>query len=131
MSLLQRKLSPDYDCKIIGLTCDREVLYRRIDERVEKMMTRGFLAEVEGLRKSGYRRDLPSMSGLGYRQLWAHLDGDYTLDEAVERIMFETHRFARQQYNWFRIDNHKIDWYDVQEADWLDRIQHEAMDWVN
>jgi tRNA dimethylallyltransferase len=130
MSFLQRKVSPGYDCKIIGLTCDREVLYRRIDERVEKMMAGGFLAEVESLRKSGYRRELPAMSGLGYRQLLAYLDGENTLDEAIERIKFETHRFARQQYNWFRIDNHEIDWFDVQESDWSDLIQYAVTDWL-
>ncbi len=131
MSLLRRKVSPGYDCKIIGLSCDREVLYQRIDKRVLKMMASGFLAEVESLRKSGYGRDLPSMSGLGYRQLWAHLDGDYSLDEAIQRIMYETHRFARQQYNWFRIDNHEIDWFDTQQPDWHKQIQNKVEDWVH
>ncbi len=130
MSKLQQKVSPGYDLKVIGLTCDREVLYQRIDERVSEMMDEGFLMEVERLRRSGYGRELPALSGLGYRQLLAYLDGEYTLDEAIERIMFETHRFARQQYNWFRIDNHEIDWFDVKESSWQEKIHDEVRGWV-
>jgi tRNA dimethylallyltransferase len=52
------------------------------------------------------------MSGLGYRQLLAHLRGESSLDDAVQRIKFETHRFARQQHTWFRADDPRIRWFD-------------------
>jgi tRNA dimethylallyltransferase len=77
------------------------------------MMTNGLLAEVEALRAAGYDRRLPSLSGLGYRQLYAYLEGKITLVEAVERIKFETHRFARQQAMWFRRDDPRITWFDL------------------
>jgi tRNA dimethylallyltransferase len=56
------------------------------------------------------------MSGLGYQQLWAYLDGEMTLAEAIERIKFETHRFARQQNTWFRQDDPRIVWFDLGES---------------
>jgi len=113
ISELQKKSPPPYHICIIGLDRKRSVLYERIDKRVDLMMAEGLLVELEGLREKGYGRSLPSMSGLGYRQLWAFLDGEMTLDEAVERIKFETHRFSRQQNTWFRRDNADIAWFDM------------------
>ena len=112
MSELQRKSPPPYDTLIVGLARDRRSLYERIDARVDGMMAAGLLDEVMRLRDAGYDRHLPSMSGLGYRQLLAHLAGEMTLAEAVERIKFETHRFARQQATWFRADDQRIAWFD-------------------
>ncbi len=130
MSNLQQKNPPDDDILNIGLTCDREILYARIDERVERMIVTGFLDEVMELRQKGYDRYLPAMSGLGYRQLWAYLDDELTLDQAVERIRFETHRFARQQYTWFRIEDEDIEWFDVQQPDWKDAVEVRVGDWL-
>jgi len=113
ISELQQKTPPPYDIHVLGLIRDRETLYQRIDQRVDHMMTDGLLAELEALRAAGYGRSLPAMSGLGYQQLWAFLDGEMTLEEAVERIKFETHRFARQQNTWFRQDDPHIDWFEM------------------
>ncbi len=113
ISDLQRKSPPPYRICQIGLHRERESLYARIDWRVDTMMADGLLAELIGLRDAGYGRSLPSMSGLGYRQLWAYLEGEMGLDEAVERIKFETHRFARQQATWFRHDDPVIHWFDM------------------
>ena len=110
ISELQRKTPPPYRICQIGLTRPREQLYARIDARVDQMMANGLLDELQKLRAMGYGRSLPSMSGLGYRQLWAYLDGEMNLDEAIERIKFETHRFARHQANWFREDDPTIRW---------------------
>ncbi len=115
ISQLQRKTPPPYRICQIGLRRSRETLYQRIDLRVDSMMNAGLLAEVEKLRDAGYGRHLPAMSGLGYRQLWAYLDGEMTLPQAVERIKFETHRFARQQNSWFRPDDPAIHWFDMDE----------------
>jgi tRNA dimethylallyltransferase len=113
ISELQRKTPPPYHSHIIGLYRRREQLYQRIDQRVDQMLADGLLAELEALKEAGYGRSLPSMSGLGYRQLWAYLDGELTLAEAVERIKFETHRFVRQQNTWFRQDDPRITWFDA------------------
>ena len=114
ISELQRKTTPPYDIYIAGLTRDRDALYERIDARVDEMMAVGLLDEVARLRDAGYDPRLPSMSGLGYRQLLAYLAGELTLEEAVERIKFETHRFARQQATWFRADDPRIHWFNAQ-----------------
>jgi tRNA dimethylallyltransferase len=126
----QRKSSPAYDICIIGLNRDRELLYRRIDQRVENMMVDGLLAEVVSLRNSGYGRSLPSMSGLGYRQIMAHLDGELSLEEAVEKTKFDTHRFARQQKTWFKQDDPRIHWFDPGENGTEEAVQKLAQQWL-
>ena len=113
ISELQRKHPPVIPTLQIGLTCERELLYRRVDERVSEMMSQGLLAEVMRLGEAGYGRHLPAMSGLGYQQLAAYLAGECSLEEAVERIRFETHRFVRQQATWFRPDDPHIHWFDT------------------
>ena len=115
MSELQRKTPPPYDIFLLGLRRDRAALYARIDARVEAMMAAGLLEEVRRLRDAGYA-DQPPLSGLGYRQLLAHLRGELSLDEAVARIQFETHRFARQQATWFRADDPRIAWFDADDG---------------
>jgi tRNA dimethylallyltransferase len=108
----QRKNSPPYQIVQIGLTMPRDQLYRRIDERVDQMMRDGLLAEVEQLAAAGYGWELPAMSGLGYRQIGQYLRGEVSLEEAVALIKKETRRFVRQQYNWFRLDDARIQWFE-------------------
>jgi tRNA dimethylallyltransferase len=109
----QRAQPPPYRVLQIGLTMPREMLYARVDTRVEYMLERGLLDEVRGLVNQGYALDLPAMSGLGYRQIGQHLAGEISLDEAERLIKKETRRFIRQQYNWFRLDDPTIRWFDV------------------
>ncbi|MFW6097433.1 MAG: tRNA (adenosine(37)-N6)-dimethylallyltransferase MiaA [Chloroflexota bacterium] len=127
---LQRKTPPPHDVLIVGLRTDRETLYRRIDHRVEQMMDAGLLQELEALCDAGYGPDLPAMSGLGYRQLWDYLQGEATLEEAVERIKFETHRFVRHQYNWFSPDDPRIHWFDVTRDDLYEEVERLVQGWL-
>lgn len=92
---------------------ERQELYRRIDRRVDNMLEQGLVAEVENLIARGYSFNLPSMSGIGYRQIGMYLEGKLALAEAVQQIKFETHRFVRHQYNWFRLKDARINWYNV------------------
>lgn len=109
----QRKQAPPYQILIIGLTRSRHELYRRIDQRIEQMMARGLVVEVERLVEAGYGWDQPAMSGLGYRQIGQFLRGEVTLAEAVALIKKETRRFVRQQYNWFRLADPRIHWFEL------------------
>jgi tRNA dimethylallyltransferase len=109
----QRAQAPPYRILQIGLTMPREMLYARADARVERMLADGLLAEVKTLVDQGYHLGLPAMSGLGYRQMGQHLAGELSLDEAVRLIKKETRRFIRQQYNWFRLNDPAIHWFDV------------------
>ncbi len=113
ITIHQQKKLPPYAILQIGLTMPREQLYHRLDLRVDKMMAAGLLAEVEGLAKAGYGWDKPAMIGLGYRQMGLYLQGQVSLDEAVALIKKETRRFVRQQYNWFRLKDERIHWFDV------------------
>jgi len=115
LSKLQRS-SPSFRTLILGLTTERADLYRQIDARVDSMMERGFVQEVQGLLERGYSLDLPCMSGLGYRQIGQYLKGEIDLSTAVQRIKHETHRFARHQYAWFRPSDKRIHWFDVRNG---------------
>ncbi len=114
-SALQTK-APFIDSLVVGLTTDRSDLYQRIDVRVDMMMEKGLLAEVEGLVARGYGLDLPSMSGLGYKQMGMYLQGKTDLPSAIRQIKFDTHRFARHQYAWFRLKDERIRWFEPQQG---------------
>jgi len=104
---------PFVDSIIIGLTTDRADLYQRIDARIDNMIKRGLAAEVESLAARGYGFDLPSMSGLGYKQIGMYLQGKTDLPTAIQQIKFDTHSFARHQYNWFRLKDKRINWFEA------------------
>ena len=109
----QVRKAPAYDALIVGLTADRAELYQKVDFRVDEMMERGLVEEVEKLMAMGYRLDLPAMSGIGYRQVGMFLEGKITLGAAVEQIKAESHRFVRHQYNWFKLKDDRIRWFDI------------------
>jgi len=117
LSTLQRRVPPNYAILRLGVTMPRERLYARIDARVENMLQAGLVEEVEALLARGYGTDLPAMSGLGYRQIAAHLQGRCSLDEAVAEVKRQTRRFVRQQYNWFRTGDRAIHWVEADESD--------------
>jgi tRNA dimethylallyltransferase len=100
----------------IGLTLPRPELYGRIDARVDNMISRGLVEEVRHLAAQDYSWDAPAMTGVGYRQIGAYLRGELTIEESVQEIKRATRRFVRQQYNWFRLDDPRIHWFDSRES---------------
>ena len=112
-SQLQRKEPPPFHTLVIGLTTRRDNLYQRIDERVEQMVKRGLVEEVQRLFEKGYGPSLPPMSSMGYGQVGKYLQGEMELSAAIEETKVETHRFARQQYTWFRLKDTRIHWFDI------------------
>ena len=99
------------------LNDDRARLYERIEQRVDEMMEQGLLKEVEKLRKMGCKRDSTAMQGLGYKELFDYLDGECSLEEAVDKIKLSTRHFAKRQLTWFRREEGVI-WLNKQEYDY-------------
>lgn len=101
---------PPWRILTIGLSRPRPELYARIDTRVDEMVSAGLVDET---RRLGERYDwaLPSMSGLGYKQIGGTLRGEMSLQEAIAAIKRDTRRFVRRQSNWFRADDSRIQWF--------------------
>jgi tRNA dimethylallyltransferase len=113
----QRQESPPEIGKArrFGLTMPRGLLYRRINERVERMIAQGWLEEVRRLLEAGYAPDLPAMRSLGYGELVQAIQGKITLCEAIAQIQRETRRFAKRQLTWFRADK-QLEWIDASQG---------------
>lgn len=107
-----RTAPPPFAVQRLGLTLPRDELYRRVDQRVDEMIARGWLDEVRTLA-ARYDEALPALSSLGYPQMRAVLHGTLTLDEAARDIKYHTHRFIRHQYAWFRPADPRLEWFDL------------------
>jgi len=92
----------------IGLNLEREQLYSRINRRCDLMMEQGLLQEARQLLPY---RHLNALNTVGYKEMFAHIDGTWTLDEAVERMKGNTHRYARKQLTWFKRDS-AMKWFE-------------------
>lgn len=112
----RQKENPGLATLIFGLTRERQGLYRMIDCRVDRMIGAGLVDEAEHLLRRGYSSSLPSMSGIGYRQMIQFLQGEITLSEAADKMKVETHRLARHQYAWFRLADERIRWLHAGDA---------------
>lgn len=115
----QKEHETPYDLAYFVLNVPRELLYKRIDDRIDEMMQEGLLEEVKRLKEMGYHRGMVSMQGLGYKELLAYLDGEYPLEEAIRILKRDTRHFAKRQLTWFRREKDTI-WlnkevYDYQE----------------
>ncbi len=110
----RKKDDPIFDILQIGIAIPREILYKRIDERVDEMVERGLVHEVDLLIKQRYGWDLPSMSGIGYRQFRAYIEEKVPLETIITHLKQDTHRFARRQMTWFRRDK-RIQWVERYE----------------
>lgn len=97
----------------IGLNRDREELYNRINQRVDQMMTDGLLDEAQRLYPM---RHMNALNTVGYKEMFAYIDGTWTLEEAVERIKGNTRRYARKQLTWYKKDE-QIRWFHPDEIE--------------
>lgn len=95
-----------------GLTAERNALFERIDHRVDAMVTKGLVQEVEELLRHGYSEAHPPLRSLGYKEICAHLRGEMSLAQAISDIKANTRRFAKRQWTWFRADP-EIHWIDI------------------
>ena len=98
----ERARTSPYNFAYFVLNNSRDVLYNRIDRRVDIMLENGLVDEVKALMDQGYTRDMVSMQGLGYKEIIDYLSGDISYDEAVYILKRDTRHFAKRQITWFK-----------------------------
>ncbi|MGG1398987.1 tRNA (adenosine(37)-N6)-dimethylallyltransferase MiaA [Bacillus salipaludis] len=116
VSDVQSEQQPDllYETALIGLSMDREILYKRINMRVDLMMEEGLLTEVKQLHDQELR-DCQSIQAIGYKEIYDYLDGKISLEQAVENLKQNSRRYAKRQLTWFR-NKMSVQWFDVTEV---------------
>ena len=110
-----------YNTIFIGLTTDRKELYNRINKRVDTMMKNGLLEEVKSFYDKGIKTK-PLLNGIGYKELYKYLDGNYTYEEAIEKIKQNSRHYAKRQYTFF---NHQLPivWFETDFANFNNTIE--------
>lgn len=112
----QQQHKPLYDCLIIGLTVERDELYRRIDSRVDQMVRDGLIEEIESLLKQGVSFEDQCMQGIGYKEWKEYFEGSKSQEECVDQIKRNSHHFAKRQYTFFK-NQLDVKWFaDLSEA---------------
>jgi tRNA dimethylallyltransferase len=111
---LQKKNIPpaNFEALYYGLIIDRDELYNRINDRVDRMVEDGLLAEVANLRVEGYLPSLNSLNTVGYKEFFQYFNGELSFDETIENIKMNSRRYAKRQITWFKADD-RIKWIDV------------------
>jgi tRNA dimethylallyltransferase len=109
---MSRGLPSKYKFILIGLTMDRQLLYQRIEKRVDIMLQNGLIEEVKSLIKLGFADSLISMQGIGYKEVLSYLNNEKTLEEAIEIIKQDSRRYAKRQITWFKRIK-EIKWFSI------------------
>ena len=123
------KYNENYQPIIIVLNRDREVLYERINKRVDIMMENNLIDEVKHLLDMGYDKNLISMQGIGYKEIVKYLEGEYSLDEAVEIIKRDSRRYAKRQITWFKRYK-ESKWFDLDKYDDSEILKEDILNYI-
>ena len=123
----QRQKESPYNFAYFVLYHDREILYERINKRVDIMMEEGLLSEVKRLIKKGYTKNLVSMQGLGYKEFFDYFDGTTSLEDTVDKIKKDTRHFAKRQLTWFRREKEVI-WINKKEYEQEEALLTSVLD---
>ena len=118
----QVEQEPPFNYRVASLTMDREILYQRIEKRVDMMLEAGLLDEVRALLDSGVPADAQAMKGLGYKELVPYLRGEITMDEAVYELKLGTRHYAKRQLTWMRREEDVL-WVDSLSPDAYDQLE--------
>ena len=116
----------DIEFKMYGLNWKREVLYKNIEARVDNMIDNGLIEEIKYILDKGYSKTLNSLNTVGYKEIISYLEGEITLDRAVDLIKRNTRRYAKRQMTWFR-GTEGMHWFDVSSFDDLNNISEEII----
>ncbi|HCU56843.1 MAG TPA: tRNA (adenosine(37)-N6)-dimethylallyltransferase MiaA [Anaerolineaceae bacterium] len=127
---LRRKQQCPYQPVILGIERPREELYERIDQRIEIMLTQGWVDEVKFLLAKGYPPDMPTFSAIGYGEVIQFLQDKLTFEEAMRAIKRNTRTFVRRQANWFKPDDPRITWFPADD-DLVNQMESEIRRRIN
>ena len=116
----ERQKESPYQFYYFVLNDDRANLYDRINRRVDLMIEEGLVDEVRALKEKGYTKDMVSMQGLGYKEMFEYLEGDISLEEAIYKIKRDTRHFAKRQITWFKSERDVI-WIDKKECQYNEK----------
>ena len=116
----ERQKESPYQFYYLVLNDDRAKLYDRINRRVDLMIEEGLVDEVRALKEKGYTKDMVSMQGLGYKEMFEYLEGDISLEEAIYKIKRDTRHFAKRQITWFKRERDVI-WIDKKECQYNEK----------
>lgn len=110
----QRQNASPYNFAYFVLNLNRQLLYQRINSRIDAMIEKGLVEEVLSLKKMNYTKEMVSMQGLGYKEIMDYLEGESSLEEAVYKIKKNTRHFAKRQLTWFKREK-EVEWVDYDE----------------
>jgi tRNA dimethylallyltransferase len=129
-SAQKKALGSSFEVLQIGLIRPREELYQRIDLRIDQMLAKGLVEEVQALLDTGFSPELSAMSAIGYKQIIKYLSGEISLDKAVQQIRSKSRKYVRQQANWFQGNDPDIHWFSA-AADPTDKIIDEIQHFLS
>lgn len=127
---IQATRSVKADFLILGLTAPKEILFKRIDDRVEQRMREGAVDEARRLLEKRVSWENESMTGTGYRQLRGFTEGEMTLKQAEEKWKIAEHKDAKKQMAWFKKDP-RVNWTNVTEPGWQEKVEKQVKDWYS
>lgn len=122
--ILKQQESSPYDFFIIGLEMERSLLYKRINNRVDKMVNNGLIEEVKHLYEQGFENS-QAMRGIGYKEILPYIKGETSLQESIELLKRNSRRFAKRQYTWFK-NKMPVNWYEI-TVDEKDKVFHKIL----
>ena len=125
-----KSVTPPYDSLVIGLTASRDVLHSRVEDRIDQMLDANWLEEVKKLRCNGVKRDTPSMSAIGYRELFDYIDSRESWETVREAILVGNRRLIGAQNNWFKARDERISWFDITTDDFAGDVIRTVNQWL-
>lgn len=127
----EREKKSPYDFLYFVVNTDRDILYQRIDKRVDDMVEQGLVDEVKKLKDSGCTKDMVSMQGLGYKEILDYLQGEYSLEEALYLLKRDTRHFAKRQITWFKREK-DVRWLNLPDYGYdLDKVLEKMIEDIN
>lgn len=129
-SELRTQAESEYDTLTLGIRWPRELLYQRIDQRIDQMLNDGLVEEVSHLKQLGLEESMKKLGAISYTEISDYLDGQFDLEEAVRRIKHNTRVYVRRQANWFKPTDSSIHWFNATDPAMLVNMLDLVQSWL-